>query len=58
MARAARRLGVARQGVQRVANDLAIHQALTADIATPDIAVARSLLHRLIDEVRRHEDGD
>ncbi|MFJ6754644.1 MULTISPECIES: MarR family winged helix-turn-helix transcriptional regulator [unclassified Streptomyces] len=96
VARAARRLGIARQGVQRVANDLVredlagfepnpdhrgspllaltptgqdtlrkittrastVHRALTADIATADIAAARSLLHRLIDEVRRYEDTD
>ncbi|MFE7093937.1 MarR family winged helix-turn-helix transcriptional regulator [Streptomyces erythrochromogenes] len=94
VARAARRLGIARQGVQRVANDLvreglagfrpnpdhrgspllaltplgratleritdrasAIHQVLTADIATADIAAARSLLHRLIGEVHRYEE--
>ncbi|MFE9929690.1 MarR family winged helix-turn-helix transcriptional regulator [Streptomyces sp. NPDC005533] len=96
VARVARRLGVARQGVQRVANDLvreelawfapnpdhrgsplltltptgqdtlrrittrasAIHRALTADIATPDIVATRGLLHRLIDEVHRYEDDD
>ncbi|MFE5676343.1 MarR family winged helix-turn-helix transcriptional regulator [Streptomyces erythrochromogenes] len=94
VARAARRLGIARQGVQRVANDLvredlagfhpnpdhrgsplltltplgrttleritdrasAIHQVLTADIAAADIAAARSLLHRLINEVHRYEE--
>ncbi|MFD8578800.1 MarR family winged helix-turn-helix transcriptional regulator [Streptomyces virginiae] len=94
VARAARRLGIARQGVQRVANDLvredlagfrpnpdhrgspllaltplghatlerittrasAIHEVLTADIAAADISAARSLLHRVIDEVRRYEE--
>lgn len=94
VARAARRLGIARQGVQRVANDLvredlagfrpnpdhrgspfltltplghatleritrrasAINEALTADIATADIAAARGLLHRVIAEVRRYEE--
>ncbi|MFE6910869.1 MarR family winged helix-turn-helix transcriptional regulator [Streptomyces erythrochromogenes] len=94
VARAARRLGIARQGVQRIANDLvreglagfhpnpdhrgsplltltplgrttleritdrasAIHRVLTADIAAADIAAARGLLHRLIDEVHRYEE--
>lgn len=94
VARAARRLGIARQGVQRVANDLvreglagfhpnpdhrgsplltltplgrttleritdrasAVHRVLTADIAAADIAAARGLLHRLIDEVHRYEE--
>ncbi|MEU9014513.1 helix-turn-helix domain-containing protein [Streptomyces sp. NPDC048479] len=96
VARAARRLGIARQGVQRVANDLVredladfqpnpdhrgspllaltplgratlqrittrastVHQALTADIASADIAAARSLLHRLIGQVHRYEEHD
>ncbi|MGW2037787.1 MarR family winged helix-turn-helix transcriptional regulator [Streptomyces virginiae] len=96
VARAARRLGIARQGVQRVANDLvredlagfrpnpdhrgsplltltplghatlerittrasAIHEVLTADIAAADISATRSLLHRVIDEVRRYEEQD
>ncbi|MFD9519678.1 MarR family winged helix-turn-helix transcriptional regulator [Streptomyces sp. NPDC059979] len=96
VARAARRLGIARQGVQRVANDLvrealadfqpnpdhrgspllaltplgratlqrittraeAIHRTMTADIPEADIAAARGLLHRLIYQVHRHEDGD
>ncbi|MFD5621317.1 MarR family winged helix-turn-helix transcriptional regulator [Streptomyces yangpuensis] len=96
VARAARRLGIARQGVQRVANDLvregladfhpnpdhrgsplltltplgrttlerittragAIHQVLTADIPTADIAAARSLLRRLIGEVRSYEERE
>ncbi|WP_407554638.1 MarR family winged helix-turn-helix transcriptional regulator [Streptomyces sp. Pv4-95] len=93
VARAARRLGVARQGVQRIANDLVhedlaafrpnpdhrgspllaltpeghrvlsrittraaeVHHALTADIPPSEIAGARALLHRLIEQVRRQE---
>ncbi|MFF4267894.1 MarR family winged helix-turn-helix transcriptional regulator [Streptomyces virginiae] len=93
VAQAARRLGIARQGVQRVANDLVredlagfrpnpdhrgsplltltphghhvldkitaraadVHRALTADISTGEITRARTLLHRLIEQVHRHE---
>lgn len=93
VAQAARRLGIARQGVQRVANDLtrenlavfrpnpehrgsplllltpeghrvlgkitaraaAVHRELTAGIPASEIAGARALLHRLIDQVRHHE---
>ena len=95
MAQAARRLGVARQGVQRIAHDLVqedlavfrsnpdhrssplpaltpgghgvlgritdraseIHRVVAADIPASDIAAARDLLHRLIDAVRRHQEG-
>ncbi|WP_314178419.1 MarR family winged helix-turn-helix transcriptional regulator [Streptomyces winkii] len=94
VARAARRLGVSRQGTQRVANDLVreglaafqanpdhrsspllaltsageetlrritaraaeVHDVLTQGIEPDEIAAARALLHRLIDQVRRHED--
>ncbi|WP_030771279.1 MULTISPECIES: MarR family winged helix-turn-helix transcriptional regulator [unclassified Streptomyces] len=93
VAQAARRLGIARQGVQRVANDLVredlaafrpnpdhrgspllaltphghhvleritvraadVHRALTADIPGEEIARARALLHRVIEQVHRHE---
>ncbi|MEV7560735.1 MarR family winged helix-turn-helix transcriptional regulator [Streptomyces sp. NPDC089795] len=93
VARAARRLGIARQGVQRVANDLVhedlaafrpnpdhrgspllaltphghlvleritvraadVHRELTADIPGEEIARARALLHRVIEQVHRHE---
>ncbi|MEV6997771.1 MarR family winged helix-turn-helix transcriptional regulator [Streptomyces sp. NPDC093982] len=95
VAQAARRLGVARQGVQRLANDLAnesliafrlnpdhrssplleltptgrrvldgitvraaeAHRRLAADIPADEIAAARELLRRVIDEVRRQQEG-
>ncbi|MEU9137857.1 MarR family transcriptional regulator [Streptomyces sp. NPDC048404] len=93
VARAARRLGITRQGVQRIANDLArdgladfrpnpdhrsspllgltprgrrilggitdraaaAHRVLSADIASVDIATARDLLRRVIEQVRQQE---
>ncbi|MEV6794582.1 MarR family transcriptional regulator [Streptomyces sp. NPDC051320] len=96
VARAARRLGVARQGVQRIASDLVreelatfranpdhrssplleltpagshvldaitvraaeAHRALAADIPVGEIAAARSLLRRIVEEVRRHQADD
>ncbi|MGW7366062.1 MarR family winged helix-turn-helix transcriptional regulator [Streptomyces sp. NPDC054841] len=96
VAQAARRLGIARQGVQRVANDLVreelavfrpnpdhrasplltltpagqqtleritaratqVHRTLTAELPLTEIAAARSLLHRLIDQVHRYEQRD
>ncbi|MEU9052569.1 MarR family winged helix-turn-helix transcriptional regulator [Streptomyces sp. NPDC048384] len=95
VAQAARRLGVARQGVQRLANDLTnesliafrpnpdhrssplleltptgrrvldgitvraaeVHQRLAAGIPADEIAAARELLRRVIDEVRRQQEG-
>lgn len=95
VAQAARRLGVARQGVQRLANDLAnesliafrpnldhrssplleltpagrrvldgitvraaeVHRRLAAGIPADEIAAARELLRRVIDEVRRQQEG-
>ncbi|MGW1610103.1 MarR family winged helix-turn-helix transcriptional regulator [Streptomyces sp. NPDC002285] len=95
VAQAARRLGVARQGVQRLANDLAseslidfrpnpehrssplleltptgrrvldeitvraaeVHRRLAADIPADEITAARELLRRVIDEVRRQQEG-
>ncbi|WP_328877204.1 MarR family winged helix-turn-helix transcriptional regulator [Streptomyces sp. NBC_00299] len=95
VAQAARRLGVARQGVQRLANDLAneslvafrsnpdhrssplleltptgrrvldgitvraaeVHRRLAADIPADEIAAARELLRRVIEEVRRQQEG-
>lgn len=95
VAQAARRLGVSRQAVQRVANELVrdelaafrtnpdhrsspllaltptgqdvlsritsrateVHEALTTGIAPGEIADARALLRRLIDQVRDREDG-
>ncbi|WP_369275435.1 MarR family winged helix-turn-helix transcriptional regulator [Streptomyces sp. R11] len=95
VAQAARRLGVARQGVQRLANHLAseslvafrpnpdhrssplleltpagrrvldeitvraaeVHRRLAADIPADEIATARELLRRVIDEVRRQQEG-
>ncbi|WP_328538221.1 MarR family winged helix-turn-helix transcriptional regulator [Streptomyces sp. NBC_00344] len=93
VAQAARRLGITRQGVQRVANDLVrenlaaflpnpdhrgspllaltpdgrrtleritaraddVHRTLTSGIAPNEIAGARALLHRLIEQVRTHD---
>ncbi|MFD7613091.1 MarR family winged helix-turn-helix transcriptional regulator [Streptomyces sp. NPDC059828] len=95
VAQAARRLGVARQGVQRIANDLVseglaafgtnpdhrssplleltsagrqvlseitarateVHRLLAVDLPVSEITSARDLLRRLIDQVRRHQDG-
>lgn len=95
VAQAARRLGISRQGVQRVANDLVrddlavfrsnpdhrsspllaltsagqetlkrittraaqVHDMLTAGIPPNEIAAARAVLHRLMDQMRQHEDG-
>ncbi|MEU1407918.1 MarR family winged helix-turn-helix transcriptional regulator [Streptomyces sp. NPDC005728] len=95
VAQTARRLGVARQGVQRIANDLVheglaafqpnphhrsspllaltpsgqrvlrkmtdraseIHRVVAADIPPSEIAAARVLLHRLIDQMRRYQEG-
>ncbi|KPI34211.1 transcriptional regulator, MarR family [Actinobacteria bacterium OV450] len=93
---AARRLGIARQAVQRVANDLVredlaafhpnpdhkgspllgltptghatlqritarateAHRGMTAGISAEEIAAARGVLRRLVEQVRRHQDPD
>lgn len=95
VAQAARRLGVARQGVQRIANDLVredlasfrsnpdhrssplveltvsgrrvlnkitaraaeMHGALAADFPPDELAAARVLLHRLVEQVRRYDEA-
>ncbi|OEV08135.1 MarR family winged helix-turn-helix transcriptional regulator [Streptomyces nanshensis] len=95
VAQAARRLGISRQGVQRVANDLVAgrlaafeanpdhrgspllgltaagrrtlrritgraeeaHRAWGEGVAEDEIASARAVLRRVIEQVRHHEDG-
>ncbi|MEU9112691.1 MarR family transcriptional regulator [Streptomyces sp. NPDC048483] len=95
VAQAARRLGVARQGVQRIANDLVgeelaafrtnpdhrssplleltasghrilnkitdrateMHRAMAADLTPAELAAARALLQRVIEQVRRYDEG-